>query len=107
LLGWALEATVQATRSSRIPGNGWILSAVLCGWVLGWQAILLILVITTALLIAGITTRELTGASLTITTDQTKPWFVTGQWLPPTCWLLLVTPIVIMTWRLWANWFPA
>ena len=107
LMGWALEATVQATRSSRIPGNGWILSAVLCGWVLGWQAILLILVITTALLIAGITTRELTGASLTITTDQTKPRFVTGQWLPPTCWLLLVTPMVIMTWRLWANWFPA
>ena len=107
LLGWALEATIQATRSSQVPGNGWILSAVLCGWVLGWQAIVLSLVITTALLIAGITTRELTGASLTVTTDQARPRYVTVQWLSPTCWLLLVTPAVIMTWKLWTDWFPS
>lgn len=106
VVAWLLRETIRATRSSAINGNGWIMSAILCGWVLGWQAALLILASTTALLIAGITTRELSGASLSVTSDQPTSPTLRGPWLPPISWMLLVTLGTILTWKHWVSWFP-
>ena len=111
LLGWALEPLIRSACAPRVRGNGWILAATLCGWVLGWQATVVLLLTTTLLLAMFICIRSLTSASLTITSDQPQGSLWRG-WLsifglPPTCWLIVLTPVVILTWKWWGGWFPS
>ena len=106
LLGWILESLLRA-GSARVAQRGsWILAATLSGWVLGWQATLVLLVSTGLLLSIGICVRVLTRGSLTITSDKAP---TVPSWspltFPPTCWLIILAPLVIVTWKLWASWF--
>ena len=105
LVGWQLERLLQATKIKGAGPGGCILATALGGWVLGWQAIMAILVITGLLISMGICVRVLTRGSLTITSDKppTVPaWSPLA--LPLTCWLLIVAPLIIITWKLWAGW---
>jgi len=106
LLGWLLTTLLHASSIKAAQSGGCILAASLGGWVLGWQAITVLLITTGLLLSMGICVRVLARGSLTITSDKATPvpgWSPLA--FPPTCWLIIVAPLVIVTWKLWASWF--
>lgn len=109
LLGWAVEPLIRQACSTKVHQGGWILAATLCGWVLGWQATVVLLLLTTLVLLIVTCLRVLTKASLTITSDQPPTTFwrrcFPSPGLPPSCWLFFITPGVIITWRCWWNWW--
>ncbi len=105
LLGWFLETLLRSISIKAARPGGLILAATLSGWVLGGWAITVLLVSTGLLISIGICVRVLTRGSLTITSDKapTVPgWSPLA--FPPTCWLIIVAPLVIVTWKLWASW---
>ena len=106
LLGWLLDSLLRGSSIKATQPGGCILAATLAGWVLGWQAITVLLVSTGLLLSMGICVRVLARGSLTITSDKapTVPaWSPLA--FPLTCWLIIVAPLMIVTWKLWASWF--
>ena len=105
LVGWQLETLLHATKTKGARSSGCILAAALGGWVLGWQAIIALLVITGLFISMGICVRVLTRGSLTITSDKSltiPAWSPLA--FPATCWLLIVAPLIIITWKSWAGW---
>jgi len=106
LIGWGLQTVLRGTSLKTTQLRGWILATTLSGWVLGWQALTALLFMTGLLISMGICVRVLTRGSLTIT-SETSPTVASWSPLafPPTGWLVMVAPLIIIVWKSWASWF--